>query len=114
MGGSPEVSSSEAERNFETGAELLGEDKGEDAIAEFDEAIRLDPELATAYMARGSIHAGLGQYDRAVADYAEFIRLNPEHGNACVARADVYMELGLEAKAQKDMKRASELRALPP
>jgi tetratricopeptide (TPR) repeat protein len=40
------------------------------ALAELDEAIRLDPQLAAAYHARAAVYAYKGQYDQAMADYA--------------------------------------------
>jgi tetratricopeptide (TPR) repeat protein len=48
------------------------------AIAEFDEAIRLDPNFAAAFYGRGCAYDGKGDYDRAIKDYDEAIRLNPK------------------------------------
>ena len=47
------------------------------AIADYDEAIRLNPEVATAFNNRGNAYADKHLYDRAIADYDEAIRLNP-------------------------------------
>jgi tetratricopeptide (TPR) repeat protein len=40
------------------------------ALAELDEAIRLDPHLTAAYHARAAVHAYKGDYEKAMADYA--------------------------------------------
>jgi tetratricopeptide (TPR) repeat protein len=40
------------------------------ALAELDEAIRLDPHLTAAYHARAAVHAYKGEYEKAMADYA--------------------------------------------
>src|SRR6266481_5067290 len=48
------------------------------AIADFSEAIRLDPKLAAAYNNRGNAYKNKGDLDRAIADYSEAIRLAPE------------------------------------
>jgi tetratricopeptide (TPR) repeat protein len=50
------------------------------AIADYTEAIRLDPKLAIAYYQRGTAYHALGDFDRAIADYTEAIRLDPKLG----------------------------------
>ena len=59
-------------------------DKGDHdrAIADFDEAIRLDPKLAIAFVNRGWSYERKGDYDRAIADYDEAIRLDPNYSLA--------------------------------
>jgi tetratricopeptide (TPR) repeat protein len=55
-------------------------DKGEldRAIADYSEAIRIDPKLADAYHNRGNLWKEIGQYDRGIADLDEAIRLHPD------------------------------------
>src|SRR5262249_22601481 len=48
------------------------------AIANYDQAISLDPTLALAYYSRGSVYGGKEDYDRAIADYDQAIRLDPK------------------------------------
>src|SRR5262247_2962997 len=48
------------------------------AIADLNEAIRLDPKYADAYYGRGLTYGNKGDLDRAIADYSEAIRLAPE------------------------------------
>ena len=45
------------------------------AIADYNDAIRLDPTLAAAYNNRGEAWRSKKDYDKAVADYNEAIRL---------------------------------------
>src|SRR5207247_10155528 len=47
------------------------------SIADFDEAIRLDPRLHEAYTNRGLARYQLGRYAAANADYEQAIRLQP-------------------------------------
>ena len=47
------------------------------AIKDFDEAIRLNPQSAKAYYARGFAHQKLGRMPRANQDFDKAIRLNP-------------------------------------
>jgi tetratricopeptide (TPR) repeat protein len=48
------------------------------AIQDFDEAIRLDPKSAAAFMGRGDAYEKQGDHDRAVADYRQALTLGPE------------------------------------
>jgi tetratricopeptide (TPR) repeat protein len=48
------------------------------AIADFDEEIRLDPQDADAYDGRGNAYKELGQTDRAQADFDQAHRLDPD------------------------------------
>jgi tetratricopeptide (TPR) repeat protein len=47
-------------------------------MADYDEAIRLDPNYAIAFSRRGRCLRNLGDYDQALAGYTEAIRLDPE------------------------------------
>jgi tetratricopeptide (TPR) repeat protein len=47
------------------------------AMADYDEALRLDPKNSGAYGGRGNVWYSRQQYDRALADYDEAIRRNP-------------------------------------
>jgi tetratricopeptide (TPR) repeat protein len=49
------------------------------ALADYAEAIRLDPDLAPAYLGRGWARQMKGQYDEAITDYTEAIRLDPRY-----------------------------------
>jgi len=70
------------------------------AIADYTEAIRLNPQDALAYNNRGvSYHNGKQDYDRAIADYTEAIRLNPQDALA-------YSNRGASYNAKKDYDRA--------
>ena len=52
------------------------------AIADYTEAIRLDPEYEYAYFNRGVAWSRKGDLDRAIADYDRVLRLDPKYGHA--------------------------------
>ena len=57
----------------------------EEAIAALDEAIRLDPEGATAYKKRGDSYFNLGEYENAILDLDEAVRIDPEDAEVSMA-----------------------------
>ena len=57
---------SEAEQHYNAGVELQEQGRLEEAIAEYDEAIRLDPQDADVYNNRGIAYDELGQLQRAI------------------------------------------------
>ena len=52
------------------------------AIADFGEAIRLNPKYAEAYGNRGNAREDKGEYDKAVADYSQAVAINPKYAAA--------------------------------
>ena len=68
--------------------------KGENdrAIADYTEAIRLDPKNANAYSNRGYAYSDKGDTDRAIADFTEAIRLDPKFAIAYNNRGLAYGE----------------------
>ena len=62
----------------------LTRNKGDNdrAIADYNEAIRLDPKYALAFFSRGFIYANKGDTDRGMADFNETIRFNPMYAVA--------------------------------
>jgi tetratricopeptide (TPR) repeat protein len=60
------------------------------ALADFDEAIRLDPNDPKTYAFRGDLLSSRGNIDRAIADYSHAIRLAPANPDSYFRRAEVY------------------------
>ena len=87
--------------------------KVDDAVADYDEAIRLKPDDTEAYLNRGIAKAALGRYDDAIADYDEAIHLKPDLAAAYYNRGIAKDKLGRckdfkTALERKDFKTALE------
>ena len=78
----------------EVGTQLSNEGRWEEAITEFDEAIRLNPKDSLAYYNRPNAHRNLGDYHLAIQDYDQVLGLNPRDALAYDSRADAYLSLG--------------------
>ncbi len=81
----------------------------QEAIAEYDEAIRRNPMHPLAYYNRANAYLDLGQYQLAVNDYSEAIRVYPRDAEVYAARAFCYALLEEDAKAQQDVEAAVNL-----
>jgi tetratricopeptide (TPR) repeat protein len=72
------------------------------AIADFDEALRLNPGYAWAYYYRAIANGNLSRWERALGDLYEAIRLEPGNPYMYVARAKVAKEMKLRSRAIED------------
>ena len=68
----------------------------EGAIADYTEAIRLDPTFASAYNNRGATWSKIGIYDEAISNFDTLIRLEPDN-------SDAYFNRGFNRAAKGDM-----------
>lgn len=79
------------------------------AIADFGEAIRVDPEFPIWHYARATQYANKGEFDRAIADYSEAIRLRPNTAAYLNERGRAFEQIGDLAKALVDFRTALSL-----
>ena len=93
-------------------------DKGDfaRAIADFDQAIRLDPAYADAFNNRGVAYAGKGDPAHAVADFDRAVQIDPHYAIAIFNRGLAYRAMGREAEAARDFAAAKQVgpRLTPP
>jgi len=76
------------------------------AIADYDEAIRLKPDLVVAFNNRGNAHYFRGRLDRAIEDFDAAIRFNPDFAEAFANRGNVYRKKGQLDRAIEDYNKA--------
>jgi tetratricopeptide (TPR) repeat protein len=73
---------------------LFSRIKAEDALADFNKAIELDPRSANAYFGRGVVYEELGREEAALADYNQAIELDAAYTLAYFNRGRLYANLG--------------------
>jgi lipoprotein NlpI len=72
------------------------------AIADYDEAIKLEPKNALAFNNRGTAHSEKGESDAAIADFSEAIKHNARYASAYFNRANAYAAKGEADRAIAD------------
>lgn len=79
------------------------------AVAEYTEAIRINPEDTVALVSRGSAYSKLNQQSQAIADYDAVIRLRPDSALAYRNRGNAYRLQGKFDQAVRDCTEAIRL-----
>jgi len=92
-----------ARNHFNTGITYFNKKDYDQAIVEFNEAIRLAPNLVQAYSNRGQIYHMKGDLNRAIADYTQAIQIEPNYENALFNRATAYYDKGDFDRAIADL-----------
>jgi len=90
----------------------LEQEKFEEALENFDQALQLDPNHALALNARGYARLRLRYYETALEDFNAAIRLNPGYANAYWNRSAAKKALGDDAGSREDFRRAARLEAI--
>lgn len=80
------------------------------ALADFDAALALKPNHASALNNRGSVRTDLGDYEAALKDCSEAIRLDPTLANAWNNRGNVFTRLGQFNRALEEYQQAIQLK----
>jgi tetratricopeptide (TPR) repeat protein len=64
------------------------------AIADYDEALRLDPKIVTGYSGRGGIYVRKGRFDLARRDLDEGLKLDPNNSGVHNALGNYHLAMG--------------------
>lgn len=87
--------------------DLLG--NYEEALLDFNNAIRISPDFVDALFSRGITENYLEKFEEAINDFSEVIKLNPFNSSAYCSRGSSKYKLGLKDEALKDYEKALEL-----
>jgi tetratricopeptide (TPR) repeat protein len=99
----------QAEALTNRGSAKYGLQDFDGAIADLDEAIRLNPNLSAAFFNRGTASYRKNDAKRAMADFNEAIRLDPKDLKPLINRGVLYFDLDENAHAIADMDAAIKL-----
>jgi tetratricopeptide (TPR) repeat protein len=106
---SDDLETEDADIYISHGVSHLKEGQIEDAINDFNKAIKLDPGKAVAYVARGSAYFRLNRLDNAISDYNSAIEIKPDLAVAYQNRGSVYYTQGKFDNAISDYNKAIEI-----
>jgi tetratricopeptide (TPR) repeat protein len=81
----------------------------EHALADQDQAIKIDPKNPAPYNNRGNAYAAKGDYAKAIADFDQAIKLNPKYAEAFFNRGLAKRRKGDTASAEEDIAQAKTL-----
>jgi tetratricopeptide (TPR) repeat protein len=76
------------------------------AIADFDQALKYDPDNASAYGNRGVTYRALKEYELAIQDCTHALAINPDLDWVYACRGDIYRHLKKYPEALHDFSRA--------
>jgi len=102
------ASVAEAQAATTRGQTLARSGKTEEALAEFDRAIELDPHNAQALYGRGLLHQGERQHQLAIDDFTAANGLKPQQAEPLLGRATSYLALDKAKEAAADLDEAAQ------
>jgi tetratricopeptide (TPR) repeat protein len=87
-------------------AASLAKGDRERALADYDLAIRTDPNNSAAFYQRGQLHRDARDFERALDDFGRMIRLDSRNLPAHYSRALVHLDMGDHDRAIRDLDQA--------
>jgi tetratricopeptide (TPR) repeat protein len=85
----PTPAVSPAVEHFEKGFDYFQQEKWDEAIAEFQEAIRLDPAFSAAYLGLGYSYVSKREFQKATEALEKYLQLEPGADNRAQVESDI-------------------------
>lgn len=99
-----------ADAHFREGTHRLQEGKFEQAVADFEKAIAINPREPRFHLSLGVAYFSLGKTEKAIAEYEQSLRAKPDAPETHVSLAMAWKRLGKENKAVDAYKEAIRLK----
>jgi len=90
----PEAPPVDASFYYNQGNANIQSNNNDGAIANYTEALKLDPRLIYALIARGAAYYSKGDYQSAVDDYSRTLELEPNDAGVFNSRGNAYRQMG--------------------
>jgi tetratricopeptide (TPR) repeat protein len=87
----------QAKNHFDQGVQYEAQEKVEEAIREFKQAIQLQPDYADAHFHLGGLYQIVKAFSSAIEEYEKVLRIQPSYPKIHTAFANLYYERGLRA-----------------
>lgn len=84
-----------------------------DVITDFENALKISPEMYLAYYNMGVVYIAMQDYTSALSAFNKAIELNPDFGEAYYNRGYVYFTLGNRTAGSNDLSHAGQLGVAP-
>ena len=97
------------EEHILKGVDLRRREHFDHAMAEFEQALHLNPDRADAWFHHGMTWGLMGDHGRAIGDFNRAIAITPEYAEAYNCRGYAYLCLGEYRRAVEDLERADRL-----
>ena len=104
--GRTQISKTDAPKYNYKGVHFYKQGEFEKAIAEFQYALKADPEYSQAYYNLGIVSDDKGLYEQAIKEYKKALQINPAYEEALVNLGIIYSNKGLFKDALKFYKKA--------
>lgn len=86
--------------------DALSSDLLERSIAEYAQAIQLDPTNVDLYLSRGDVRRDAGRFELALADYSRALNFEPESSRAFLQRGNLYYAMAQQRVRVANLERA--------
>lgn len=99
-----------AKAHYNVGVVLAEKGRADEAIAEYNETLRIEPDNADAHYALGVTYGPKGMLDKAVTHLEAAVRLAPGNPAFRTDLARAYHFLGDDIRAEQEIRTAANLR----
>jgi len=98
-----------AETHYRQGRAYVKQKRWDDAVREFQAALRIDPDNASAHFALGVVYGKQGNSDEAIREFQAVLRVNPNLPQAHLNLGLAYDQQGRSGEAIRELQVAAQL-----